>query len=119
MRRLLALFAALALAAPAHAQDRSPAARGTLVDLAYVLGQAHGLALICDGQTQTWRARMARLRELEAAEAAFDRRLVNGFNAGFVDAQGRFPTCSRAARAEVAAVAARGRALAQVIAGAR
>lgn len=120
MRLLIVpLLACLALAGPAFAQDRSPAARRTLVDLAYVLGQAHGLALVCDGQTQTWRARMARLRELEAAEAAFDRQLVNGFNAGFVDAQGRFPTCTRAARAESAAVAARGRGLSQVIAGAR
>ena len=121
MRFLIVPLAAVLLvaAAPAAAQERSPAARRTLVDLAYVLGQSHGLALVCDGQTQTWRARMARLRELEAAEEAFDRQLVNGFNAGFIDAQARFPTCSRAARAEVAAVAARGRNLAQVIAGAR
>src|SRR3712207_1091390 len=115
MRRLTAVFLSLALAAPALAQDRSPAARRSLVDLAYVLGQAHGLALVCDGQTQTWRARMARMRELESPEAAFDRQLVEGFNAGFVDAQGRFPTCTRTARAEVAAVASRGRDLARVV----
>ena len=119
MRRLTALFLALAVAAPAAAQDRSPAARRTLVDLAYVLGQAHALALVCEGQAQTWRARMARVREIEAPDAAFDRLLVNGFNAGFVDAHGRFPTCTRAARAEAAAVAARGRDLARVLAGAR
>ena len=119
MRRLTALFLGLALAAPAAAQDRSPAARRTLVDLAYVLGQAHGLALVCEGRTQYWRGRMARLRELEAADAAFDRQLVDGFNAGFVDAQARFPACSRAARAASADVAARGRDLARVIAAAR
>ena len=119
MRRLTPVFLALAVAAPAAAQDRSPAARRTLVDLAYTLGQAHGLALVCEGQTQTWRARMARLRDLEAAEEGFDRQLVNGFNAGFIDAQGRFPACTRAARAESATVAARGRDLARVIASAR
>ncbi|HEX8568344.1 MAG TPA: TIGR02301 family protein [Caulobacteraceae bacterium] len=120
MRRLTLAFLALCAAAgPAMAQDRSPAARRSLVDLAYTLGQAHGLALVCDGETQTWRARMTRLRELEAAEEAFDRQLVNGFNAGFVDAQGRFPACSRAARAESAAVASRGRSLSRVIASAR
>ena len=76
------------------------------------------MALVCDGQTQTWRARMARLRAVEAADEGFDRQLVNGFNAGYVDAQGRFPGCSRAARAEAAAVAARGRDLARVLASA-
>ena len=119
MRALIVPALALALAAPAAAQDRTPAARRTLVDLAYVLGQSHALALACDGQTQTWRARMARLRELEAPDAAFDRLLVEGFNAGFIDAQGRFPACTRAARAEMAEVAARGRGLARVLASAR
>ena len=119
MRPLTAVFLSLALAGPALAQDRSPAARRTLVDLAYVLGQSHGLALVCDGQTQTWRARMARLRELEAPDAAFDRQLVDGFNAGFLDAQARFPACTRAARAELAEAAARGRGLARVLAAAR
>jgi uncharacterized protein (TIGR02301 family) len=121
MRRLPALFLVLTLglASAAAAQDRSPAARRTLVDLAYTLGQAHALALVCDGQSQTWRARMARLRELEAPDAAFDRQLVDGFNTGFTDADLRFPTCTRAARAEAAAVAARGRSLARVIASAR
>ena len=120
MRLLIVpLLAVLALPAPSAAQDRSPAARRTLVDLAYVLGQSHGLALACEGETQIWRARMARLRDLEAADEAFDRQLVNGFNAGFVDAQGRFPACSRAARAEATEVATRGRDLAKVIATAR
>ena len=120
MRLLIVpLLASLVLAAPAAAQDRSPAARRTLVDLAYVLGQAHALAMVCEGETQAWRARMARMRELEAAEEGFDRQLVNGFNAGFVDAQGRFPSCTRAARAESAAVADRGRSLARVLSAAR
>ena len=119
MRRVIAVFLALVLASPALAQERSPAARRTLVDLAYVLGRSHGLALVCEGQTQTWRARMTRLRELEAAEEGFDRQLVDGFNAGFVDAQARFPACTRAARAEARASADRGRDLARVLSAAR
>ena len=119
MRRLIVVFLALASAAPALAQDRSPAARRSLVDLAYVLGQAHGLALVCDGQTQTWRARMARLRELETPDVAFDRQLVSGFNTGFLDIQTRYPGCSPAARSAMAAVAARGRDLARVVASNR
>ena len=119
MRALIVPALVLALAAPAAAQDRTPAARRTLVDLAYVLGQSHGLALACDGQTQTWRARMARLRELEAPDVAFDRQLVSGFNTGFLDIQTRDPGCSPAARNAMAAVAARGRDLARVVASNR
>ena len=119
MRPLIVPLLALALAAPAAAQDRSPAARRTLVDLAYVLGQSHGLALACDGQTQTWRARMARLRELEAPDVAFDRQLVSGFNTGFLDVQTRYPGCSPAARRAMGQVAARGRDLARVVASNR
>jgi uncharacterized protein (TIGR02301 family) len=113
------LLIALLAAAPAAAQDRNPAARQTLASLAYVLGQAHALSLVCDASNQTWRARMARIRELEVPDEAFDRQLVNGFNAGFVDGQARYPSCSRAARAEAAVVAARGRDLSRVLAGAR
>ena len=119
MRALIVPLLALLLAAPAAAQDRSPAARRTLVDLAYVLGQSHALALACDGQTQTWRARMARLRELEAPDVAFDRQLVSGFNTGFLDVQTRYPECGPAARRAMAAVAARGRDLSRVVASAR
>ena len=119
MRLLIVPLLALGLAAPVAAQERSPAARRTVADLAYVLGQAHGVAVVCDGGSQAWRARMARLRTVEAADEAFDRQLVNSFNAGYVDAQGRFPACTRAARREAAAVAARGRDLARVLASAR
>lgn len=119
MRLLIVPLLALFAAAPAAAQDRSPAARRTVVDLAYVMGQSHALAGVCRGDQETWWARMVRLRDLEGVDEGFDRQLVNAFNAAYLDAQGRFPTCSRAARAEAAAAAARGRALAQVLASAR
>ena len=119
MRLLIVPLLALLAAAPAAAQERSPAARRTVVDLAYILGQAHGIAVVCDGGSQAWRARMARLRAVEGADEAFDRQLVTVFNAGYLDAQGRFPACGRAARREAAAVAARGRDLAQVLSAAR
>ena len=119
MRRLVPLLCLLLLASPAAAQDRSPAARRTLVDLAYTLGRSHALALACQGGVQTWRARMARLRELEAPDAAYDRQLVDGFNTGYLDAQARFPSCTAGARAELVAAAAHGRDLSRVLAGAR
>jgi uncharacterized protein (TIGR02301 family) len=127
MRRILVAFAVLALAAPVAAQEapaqprgRSPAARETLVDLAYVLGQAHALRTLCEGEgEQYWRARMARLSELERPDEAFREQLFESFNTGFVTAQAAHPRCDRTARAEAVNVAARGRDLARVLASAR
>ena len=126
MRQLLialALLAApLAAAAPAASQaptlTRAPAARSGLTDLAYVLGEAHGLAQVCDGQNQVWRSRMLRLIEVETPDEAFRIQLFDRFNTGFSAAQARHPRCGEGARAEAGRVAARGRDLARVIASA-
>ena len=118
MRQLLIALCLLA-AAPAAAQDRPPPARQGLVDLSYTLGQAHGLALTCNPDSQTWRARMIRLVEVETPEEAFRRRLFEAFNTGFSTAQARHPRCGRSTRAELTAVARRGQDLARVIASAR
>lgn len=107
---VLTLAAALA-AAPSLAQDRSPAARETLTDLAYVMGEAHALAYACKPGDQYWRARMSRLIELEKPDLAFKARLAERFNVGFSAMEGQFPTCSAAARAQAAKVAQRGREL--------
>jgi uncharacterized protein (TIGR02301 family) len=95
---------------PAAAQDRSPAARETLADLAYTLGQAHALRTRCEGEgDQVWRARMMRLVELEQPDKAFRDQLFESFNTGFLGAQASHPRCTVEARAEAARVAARGR----------
>jgi uncharacterized protein (TIGR02301 family) len=106
----LALAAAL-ITAPSLAQDRSPAARQTLLDLAYVMGEAHALAYACKAGDQYWRARMARLIELEKPDLAFKVRLTDRFNTGFSAMEGQFPNCDAAARAQAAKVAQRGRGL--------
>jgi uncharacterized protein (TIGR02301 family) len=96
----------------ALAQDRTPAQRQTLTDLAYVIGQSHGLRQACEGPSdQMWRSWMSRLLETEAPDAAFDRRLRDSFNTGFYAAQARFADCNDANRAEALRVAERGRAL--------
>ena len=118
MRQLL-LIAVLALAAPAVAQDRPPVARRTLADLAYVLGQAHGLAQVCDPNSQTWRSRMIRVIELERPEPGFRSQLFSGFNAGYAGAQASHPRCGGRSRAAYARAVARGRDLARVLAAAR
>lgn len=118
MRLLLAIL--LLTAAPALAQTRNPAARETLADLAYTLGQAHALRTRCEGEgDQVWRARMARLVKLEKPDAAFREQLFEGFNTGYLGSNVAHPRCDEGARAEAARVAARGRDLARVLAGAR
>ena len=109
------LMVGLMLGAPcqALAQERDPASRQTLVDLAYVLGEAHGLRQVCEGpDDQFWRTRMVDLVETEQPDAALARRLKEAFNTGFVARQGAFPAFTPLARAAMARVMNHGRVLA-------
>lgn len=116
---LLAPFTALALAAsPVLAQNREPFQRQALVDLAYVLGEAHGLRQLCAGSNdQYWRARMLKMLEAESADSAFEQRLRETFNSGFVSRQSQFIRCSPESREEEARVAAHGRNVARRLTG--
>ena len=112
------LIAALLLVGPVAAQDRSPAERQTLNDLAYALGESHALRQACHGEAdQFWRSRMEGLVKTEAAEQNFTARVHRSFNAGFAAAQAAFPACDDKARAEAARVAARGKRLAAALRG--
>jgi len=125
------LAALLLLAAPALAQEappapepaappRSPAARQTLADLAYVLGQAHALRTLCDGsEEQVWRARMARMVELESPDDAFREQLYDAFNTGYLSAQAAHTRCDGRARGAMTDVAVRGRDLSATLASGR
>jgi uncharacterized protein (TIGR02301 family) len=105
-------------AAAATPVPRSPAQRQILLDLAYALGEVHALRAVCQGpQDQSWRARMTRMIEVEQPDEAFRRRLIDGFNAGFVTRQAGTPVCGADTPAQERALAARGRALAQRLAG--
>jgi uncharacterized protein (TIGR02301 family) len=111
--RLVAAAAVLAFAAaPALAQERSPAERQTLIDLAYVLGQSHALRQACRGRgDQYWRDRMQHLVATEQPDGPFDRRLADSFNDGFVAEHQAFQACDAAARREAERVADKGREL--------
>jgi len=117
MKRL-PLNALLALAAvfgagSAVAQDRAPAERQTLLDLAFTLGESHALRQVCQGgDDQYWRSRMVRLTEVEKADQAFDAQLRDRFNTGFAARQGEFPGCEDASRQAEQAAARKGQALA-------
>lgn len=110
---VILVFATALASAPSAAQDRDPASRQALLDLAYVLGEAHALKQACDKESQYWRARMQRLVELEKPDMAFNVRLADRFNTGFTVRETQFPDCNAAARAEAVAAARRGRALSQ------
>jgi uncharacterized protein (TIGR02301 family) len=105
MRRLMLPLALAALAFPALAQDRSPALRQSLVDLAYVLGESHALRQACAGvEDQYWRTRMINMVDAEKPDESLDRRLKESFNTGFASRQSEFQACTPASRrAEMAA----------------
>jgi uncharacterized protein (TIGR02301 family) len=117
MRATLVLGLVLAIgaaASPVAAQDRSPADRQTLVELAYALGQSHALRQVCTGTSDYyWRRRMQQLVAAEQPDGPFNRRLADSFNDGFVASRQAFPTCNAAAKAEAEAIAAKGGELAQ------
>ncbi len=112
MRRLMLTLALAAVAFPVLAQDRSPAQRQSLVDLAYVLGESHALRQACAGEgDQYWRERMMQVTETEAADAAFNGRLTQAFNSGFATRQTEFPSCSPASKRAELMVARKGQSL--------
>ena len=107
------LLAALALAAPARAQPREQ----TVADLAFAMGQSHALRQLCQGATdQYWRERMQRMTELEAPNPADRPALTLRFNDGFLAGQRQYPHCTQQSRAAERSAAARGQALANLLA---
>ena len=112
MRAAIVLAMTL-IAASALAQ--APSRDTRLLQLAETLGRQHYLRTLCNGaDDQTWRTRMARLRDLETE--ADPERLEAAFNRGFTALARSLPVCGAAARAEAAANARRGAALAAAIA---
>jgi uncharacterized protein (TIGR02301 family) len=110
--RALVLIIALLSGAPALAQERPPAERQILGDLAYAIGESHALRQLCEGpRNQYWRDRMLRLTQVEQADAGLDARLRDRFNTGFAAGQAATACGPESLKAEAAA-AARGQALA-------
>lgn len=97
----------------AWGQDRAPAARQALVDLAGVLGQSHAIRQACTRQKDfRWRERMQRLLQVEAADQSLKNRAMLSFNDGFYAAKASYPACSKEAKAAAARLAQRGEKLA-------
>jgi len=99
--------------AAAAASVRTPQQRQDLVDLAFVLGEAHALHRVCAGPSDnTWRGRMQTMLEVEAPPADLKARLAQSFNAGFSAKGAQAKDCDTASALE-AAVAKRGAELAR------
>ncbi len=88
-----------------------------MLDLAYVLGEAHALRQACTPEDQNWRSRMQRMIAVEAPDAAFEAELTSRFNDGFKVRKAEFPKCDPRAAKEEAKVAAQGQRLSQALAG--
>ncbi len=102
------------IAGPALAQERPPAERQMLGELAYALGESHALRQVCMGPgDQYWRDRMLRLTQVEDSDAAFDAVIREHFNTGYAAGQTEAQDCDPRSRRAEAAAAARGQALAQ------
>jgi uncharacterized protein (TIGR02301 family) len=109
----LLVFVLLSWSGSALAQDRGPAERQILLDLAFTLGESHALRQVCEGgDDQYWRSRMVRLTEVEKADQAFDAQLRDKFNTGFAARQGEFPACDEGSRQAGQQTARKGQALA-------
>lgn len=115
--RGLVAAAIVGLALPVQAQAqaaRTPDQRQTLLDLAFVLGEAHALRTVCRGpEDQAWRARMTGMIEVEQPNEAFRRLLVERFNAGFSARRAETLDCLPDAPTGEREAAARGEALAR------
>lgn len=112
--RIVCLLVALVVATPALGQQREPVQRQVLVDLSYVLGEAHSLRQLCAGPAdQFWRNRMLKMIETESADRAFEQRLRETFNTGYLSRQAQFSQCSAQSRDAETRVAAKGQALAR------
>ena len=115
MRLFLILIALLA--SPAFAQERGPGERQILVDLAYVIGEAHALRQTCNGEgDQFWRNRMMTLLDAENADLPFTERLRSAFNGGFLARRQMHPVCLPETRAAEDQVSAKGQDLARRLA---
>lgn len=109
---MIALALALALQAGPPAELRP-----VLADLAYALGEAHGLSQACRGRSDgRWRSRMSAVLDRERPAREQRLQLTARFNAGFAAARAAHPACGADARAALADALARAAPLARRLA---
>jgi uncharacterized protein (TIGR02301 family) len=120
--RTLTLAGLLSLAPlPAAAQDPEiPIASAPIemvADLAEVLGRAHAVRTVCNGDNDsTWRNYMLNLMAIEAPSGSRRAALTTAFNRGYRGQNSETSSCTDRMPAIEAGIARRGRELADAIA---
>ena len=122
--RLAVPFAcALIMSLPVRAQepqiaDGPQAAPINLIrDLAEILGRAHAVRTLCNGdQDVTWRNYMVNMMSYEAPSGPRRAAVTEAFNRGYRSQTRETPACSNASARIEAGIAARGKDLADEIA---
>jgi uncharacterized protein (TIGR02301 family) len=135
-RFALILALALAGAAPAAAQDRSPAPatppaaapaaaapeppaayEGPLLRLSELMGALHYLRGLCGaGDAGVWRQRMTALLDSEGGDEARKSRLAGAFNRGYRTYQQTYRTCNASANQVIASYVGEGQKITRDIA---
>ncbi len=120
LRILLAASAFVLAPLPALAQDPVPVAQAPLElvsDLAEVLGRAHAVRTVCNGEADsTWRNYMLNLMAIEAPSGPRRATLTDSFNRGFRGQSRETSSCTDQMPVVEAGIARRGRELSEAIA---
>lgn len=120
LRTLLAVSALVLVPLPALAQDPVPVAQAPLElvsDLAEVLGRAHAVRTVCNGESDsTWRNYMLNLMAIEAPSGPRRATLTDSFNRGYRGQSRETSACTDQMPAVEAGIARRGRELSEAIA---
>ncbi len=113
-----ALLLVLTASLPARAQEGAGPPVETLAELADLLGQAHAIRSVCNGDSdQTWRNYMFNMLAIEAPTGSPRKNaLTSAFNRGFRNQQARASKCSPDMARTEAEIAARGKAVAEAVA---
>ena len=97
LKHALALVIAVALIAPARAQQQT-SLDDNLQRLSEILGALHYLRSVCgSNEGNKWRTEMQALIDAEAAAADRRARMIAGFNRGYSGFQQTYRTCTPAA----------------------
>jgi len=97
LKHALALVIAVALIAPARAQQQT-SLDDNLQRLSEILGALHYLRSVCgSNEGNRWRTEMQALIDAEAAAADRRARMIAGFNRGYSGFQQTYRTCTPAA----------------------
>jgi uncharacterized protein (TIGR02301 family) len=120
-----ALIFALLFASAAWAQNATPSLEpGTgasyqsrILRLSEILGALHSVRTHCESSGDShWRDRMMELIRLEHPSTDERNAMIERFNAGYAAADGRFSSCTDAARAYAATLAREGQDLSRTLA---